>query len=109
MSDKRKLGSIRVLGDGRYQLRISDGFDDFGKRRQFTKIVTCSSEREAEKELVSFYANREKFQRNERSVCLKLWRTFIMNGLLSMFLHWRKIPKLFMLRTGKTIFSNMKK
>ena len=52
---KRDLGTVRKLSQGKYLLRISDGFDDYGRRKQPSKTVYCSSDREAERELIAFY------------------------------------------------------
>lgn len=52
---KRELGTVRELAPGKYLLRVSDGFDDYGRRLQPSKTVYCSSAREAERELVAFY------------------------------------------------------
>ena len=57
---KRNIGSYRWLPNGKCLLRISCGFDDYGKRLQFTKTVECKSDREAEKLLMLFYTEREK-------------------------------------------------
>lgn len=56
----RKIGSVQNLGDGKYRLRILAGFDDYGRRIQPSKVVKASSDTEAEKALIKFYAEREK-------------------------------------------------
>lgn len=56
---KRPIGNIQYLGDNKYCLRFSAGFDDYGKRIQLSKTAICKNEREAEKELMKFYAERE--------------------------------------------------
>ncbi len=59
MSEKRKLGNIRKIEDGKYFLRISNGFDAFGKRVVLSRTVYCASKREAEKELAKLYAEKD--------------------------------------------------
>ena len=46
--------NILYMGNEKYRLRVSNGFDSNGKRKYFNKTVTCSSKREAEKELAKF-------------------------------------------------------
>ena len=62
MQKKRSIGHIKKLGDNKYLLRLSLGFDDFGKRIQPSKTVECSSDREAERLLYEFYKEREKLK-----------------------------------------------
>lgn len=57
---KRPLGNIKYLGDDKYLLRFSAGFDDYGNRLQPSKVVTCKNEREAEAELMKFFAEKDK-------------------------------------------------
>lgn len=57
---KRNIGSYRWLPSGKCQLRISCGFDDYGKRLQFTKTVEAKSDRDAERLLMQFYNQRQK-------------------------------------------------
>lgn len=57
---KRNIGNYRWLPNGKCLLRISCGFDDYGKRMQFSRTVECKSDREAEKLLMQFYMEREK-------------------------------------------------
>lgn len=57
---KRSIGHIKKLDDNKYLLRLSLGYDDFGKRIQPSKVVECKSDREAEKALLEFYNEREK-------------------------------------------------
>ncbi len=62
---KRSIGYIKKVSDGKYQLRLSCGFDDFGKRIQPSKTVSCSSDREAERLLHEFsreWQNSRVFQ-----------------------------------------------
>ncbi|MBQ7035885.1 MAG: site-specific integrase [Clostridia bacterium] len=67
MADKRKLGHIKKLEEGKFLIRVSMGFDEFGKRLQVSKTVFCASEREAEKELALLYAEREQLAEDRRS------------------------------------------
>ena len=52
-------GNIIDMGNSKYRLRVSNGFDLNGKRKYFNKTVTCSSKREAEKELAKFITSIE--------------------------------------------------
>lgn len=56
----RSIGNIQQLAEGKYLLRFSAGFDDFGKRIQVSKTVRCANEKEAERLLMEFYKEREK-------------------------------------------------
>ena len=56
----RSIGNIQQLAEGKYLLRFSAGFDDFGKRIQVSKTVHCANEKEAERLLMEFYKEREK-------------------------------------------------
>lgn len=47
-------GNIIDMGNGKYRLRVSNSFDINGKRKYYNKTVSCSSMREAEKELAKF-------------------------------------------------------
>lgn len=47
-------GNIIVNKNGSYRLRVSNGHDANGTRKYYNKTVTCSSKREAEKELSKF-------------------------------------------------------
>ncbi len=60
MSKKRSIGHVKKLSDNKYLLRLSLGFDDFGKRIQPSKVVQCTSDRETEKLLLEFYSEKEK-------------------------------------------------
>ncbi len=60
MAQKRSIGFVKKLDENKYLLRLSLGFDDFGKRIQPSKTVTCSSAREADRLLLEFYNEREK-------------------------------------------------
>lgn len=55
-----KIGYVKNLGNGKYLLRISLGFDEFGKRIQPSRTVEAQSDREAEKKLMEFYNERDK-------------------------------------------------
>ena len=57
---KRSIGHIKKLEAGKYLLRLSCGFDDFGKRVQPSRTVYCSSDRDAERLLMDFYRERER-------------------------------------------------
>ena len=58
---KRSIGHIKKLEGDKYLLRLSLGYDDFGKRIQPSKVVHCSSDREAERMLMDFARERERF------------------------------------------------
>lgn len=64
MNKKRSVGHIKKLDDNKYLLRLSLGFDDFGKRIQPSKVVECTSDREAEKLLLEFYNQKETLLQN---------------------------------------------
>ena len=49
---KRKIGTIKEVKPGKYRIRISCGFDDFGKRLIIDKTVCAKSETEAEKIMI---------------------------------------------------------
>ena len=61
--EKRAVGHIKKLSDGKYLLRLSCGFDEFGKRIQPSKVVYCTSDTEAEKALMAFYNQRDRLSR----------------------------------------------
>lgn len=65
--NKRSIGHIKKLEDNKYLLRLSLGYDDFGKRIQPSKVVECKSDRDAERELLEFYNQREKLLTQSRS------------------------------------------
>jgi integrase len=52
-------GNIIDMGNGKYRLRVSNGFDLNGKRKYYNKTVSCVSKREAEKELARFITSIE--------------------------------------------------
>jgi integrase len=62
MSERRGVGSIRKLPSGKYLLRLSAQYDEFGNRIQLNRTVDVKTEREAEKALYDFYAKREKLR-----------------------------------------------
>lgn len=64
---KRSIGHIKKLDDNKYLLRLSLGFDDFGKRLQPSKVVECKSDREAERFLLEFYNQKEQLLRESTS------------------------------------------
>lgn len=77
---KRSIGHIKNLGDNKYLLRLSLGYDDFGKRLQPSKVVECNSDREAEKALHEFYNEREKL--------LSQSRGYTPNTLEELYSYW---------------------
>ena len=58
--EKRKIGSITKMSEGKYRIRISCGFDDFGKRQVLQKVVNAKNDTEAERIMMEMYVNREK-------------------------------------------------
>lgn len=68
---KRKLGNITKLGNGKYKIRVSAGFDDFGKRQVISKTVSCSSDTEAEKYLIKLYNEKDNFKSSSNPKNLK--------------------------------------
>ncbi len=64
---KRSVGHIKKLDADKYLLRLSCGFDEFGKRLQPSKVVRCNSDTEAEKALIEFYMQRDKEARKIKS------------------------------------------
>ena len=56
----RKIGNIQKLSPGKYKIRISAGFDDFGKRLVISKTVQAKSDTEAERILMKIYHDRFK-------------------------------------------------
>lgn len=68
---KRKLGNITKLGNGKYKIRVSAGFDDFGKRQVISKTISCTSDTEAEKELIKLYTEKDNFKINSNPQNLK--------------------------------------
>ena len=43
------MASIKDLGDNKYRIFVSDGYDLNGKRKRVSKVITAKSMREAEK------------------------------------------------------------
>ena len=66
-NDKRAVGHIKKLDENKYLLRLSCGFDEFGKRIQPSKVVHCTSDTEAEKALMDFYTQRERLSQERRT------------------------------------------
>lgn len=53
--EKRRLnGSVEKMGENRYRLRVTVGYNEKGNPRRVGKIVTAKSERQLEKELTAF-------------------------------------------------------
>lgn len=67
MAKRRSIGHVKKIGEGKYLLRLSLGFDDFGKRIQPSKVVECQNDREADKLLIEFYNEREHLKRQHNS------------------------------------------
>ena len=80
MAQKRSIGYVKQLDENKYLLRLSLGFDDFGKRIQPSKTVTCSSAREADRLLLEFYNEREKLLAEHTSAAPKT--------LGQLYAHW---------------------
>lgn len=57
---KRSIGNVQHLGDNKYRLRVSAGYDDFGKRIQVSKVVEARTATEAERQLLNLYRERMK-------------------------------------------------
>lgn len=57
--NKRAIGYVKKLEEGKYLLRVSCGFDEFGRRVQPARTVYCTSDREAEKLLMDFYNEQQ--------------------------------------------------
>lgn len=57
----RKIGNIKKIGPNKYKIRISAGFDDFGKRKVINKTVAASSDTQAEKIMMQIYAEKTKY------------------------------------------------
>ena len=81
-SNKRQIGHVKKLDKGKYLLRLSLGFDDFGKRIQPSKVVECANDREAEKLLWDFY--------NERESLLMHHTCFVPQTLGQLYSYWTK-------------------
>ncbi|MBR4892599.1 MAG: site-specific integrase [Clostridia bacterium] len=67
----RKIGNITKLKDNKYKIRISAGFDDFGKRKVISKTISCSSDTEAEKYLIKLYNEKDFFKSSSNPKYLK--------------------------------------
>ena len=48
-------GSLLSKGNNKWELRISNGYDENNKQRRITKTIYAKTKREAEKQLASFY------------------------------------------------------
>ena len=48
-------GSLVSKGNNKWELRISNGYDENKKQRRVTKIVYAKTKKEAQKQLASFY------------------------------------------------------
>lgn len=66
-SKERSIGNIKWVDKTKCILRISAGFDDYGKRIQLTRTVTAKSETDAEKQLMQFYNEKDKLTENRVS------------------------------------------
>lgn len=64
MAKKRAIGNIKFLDNDKAILRVSAGFDDFGRRIQRSKTVEVSSETDAERKLIAFYNQVQKERAN---------------------------------------------
>ncbi len=79
-TNKRSIGHVKKLDKGKYLLRLSLGFDDYGKRIQPSKVVECTNDREAEKLLWDFY--------NEREYLLMQHTCFVPQTLGQLYDYW---------------------
>lgn len=80
--EKRSVGHIKKLDGDKYLLRLSCGFDEFGKRIQPSKVVHCTSDTEAEKALIDFYTQREKLMTERQTGAPKT--------LIQLYSEWMK-------------------
>ncbi len=60
MSKTRSIGNVKHIGGNKYILRISAGFDEYGKRIQLSRTIEATSETDAERQLMKFYSERDK-------------------------------------------------
>ncbi|HAN21608.1 MAG: hypothetical protein A2Y15_05910 [Clostridiales bacterium GWF2_36_10] len=67
MENKRSIGNVKSLGNGKYVLRISAGFDDYGKRIQLSRTIEAKSNTDAERQLMKFYNERTKLSQDRIS------------------------------------------
>lgn len=65
--EKQKVGYVKKLKNGKYFLRLSFGFDEFGRRIQPSQTVKAKSDREAEKLLMDFYGEHEKLKNRQKA------------------------------------------
>ena len=85
MNKKRSIGNIKKLKEGKYKIRISAGYDDFGKRIVINKNISASSEREAEKILMQLYSERENVKTVSSPQTLKgMFDCFLLNHCSSL-------------------------
>jgi integrase len=78
-----KIGYVKKLSDGKYLLRLSLGFDEFGKRRQPSRVVHADSDRQAEKALMDFWNDQKKViaevKKNDPRTLVELYDYWIEN------------------------------
>jgi len=78
--DKRSIGNVKNLGNDRYRLRVSAGFDDYGRRIQISRTVDATSDRAAEEALMKLYREKSKLSEKRIGEAPKildtLWREF---------------------------------
>jgi len=67
MQDRRKIGSINKISENKYILRISSGYDDLGRRIQFSRTITAGNDTAAEKELHKFYNEKMKLMAEKKA------------------------------------------
>lgn len=64
---KQKIGYVKKLENGKYFLRLSLGFDEFGRRQQPSRTVEAKSDREAEKLLMEFYGEHVELKKQNKA------------------------------------------
>ena len=116
---ERKIGNIQKLSPGKYKIRISAGFDDFGKRRVINRTVNAKSDTEAERILMKLYQDRFKITAAENSpgTLGKLFDIFKENHLNTLapntqayyFSLWKHIEKFSKLKTENIDVININK
>jgi translation initiation factor 2 alpha subunit (eIF-2alpha) len=77
-----KFGYVKKMDNGKYLLRLSLGFDEFGKRIQPSRVVEAKSDRDADKQLMDFYNERDKLMQEHAS--------HIPNTLEELYNEWMK-------------------
>lgn len=60
MPKTRSIGNIQWIGSNKCILRVSAGFDDYGKRIQLSRTIEAKSQTDAEKQLAAFYKDKDK-------------------------------------------------